>query len=63
MSLPIGKRQQPGADDIYPVDPLAKNASPETLAVFGAKNAIGMVWKSSEHRDLVPGVHPMARKL
>jgi bifunctional pyridoxal-dependent enzyme with beta-cystathionase and maltose regulon repressor activities len=62
MRFPIRKRQQPCAHDVDSVEPLAKNTSPEMLAIFGPENAIGVVWKSREHRDLMAGVGPVARK-
>ncbi len=59
MRFAVGQRPEPGAKDIDHADFLVVSQATETGTPFFWNHACGVIGKSRQHRDLVPGLGPM----
>ena len=63
MRLPIGKRKEPGANDIYSVGLLVNYQAPELVAVLGRNHTRRMIGKPGEHGHFMTRFSPVPRQL
>ena len=54
----IGKRPEPGSENIHAADFFVISQAVQTAAPFWRNDAGGMIWKSREDRHFVTGLRP-----